>query len=120
MRHAHHLRLFESEAAYQAYKESNDVWLPRVAFVPKNPIAIKDITLNTPGRLIFTEMGKHFIEICNGGQMHFFDQYDAVNDEWYTATFDSSTGDLNINVPNGKYTFNAETGVLDLPNFPND
>lgn len=113
----HHLKLFESEAAYRAYKTGNDVWLPRVSFVPSTPTAIEDITLTTPGRLIFHELGEHFIEICNGGTMYFFDKYDAVNNEWYTATVDSS-GNLNLNVPEGKYSY--ENGELNFTNYPQD
>ena len=67
----HHIRCFESEAAYTDYKNGDDKWLPRVAFIPSTPTAIKNITVNTPGRLVFNELGKHFIEICNGGIMYF-------------------------------------------------
>ena len=49
--------------------------------------------------------------------MHFFDKYDAVNDEWYTATVDSS-GNLNINVPEGTYSF--DNGELNFTNYPLD
>lgn len=116
----HHIRCFESEQAYRDYKFGDDVWLPRVAFVPSTPTPIEQITEETPGRLIFHQLGEHFIEVCNGGTMYFFDKYDADNDEWYTATHDSSTGELRINVPDDKYTYDSSTGELNFTNFPYD
>ena len=114
----HHLRCFESEQAYREYKEGDDIWLPRVAFVPHVPTPINEITMQTPGRLIFHELGEHFVEICNGGEMHFTDKYDAENDVWYRATVDSS-GNLNLDVPEGTAEVDIH-GELIFINFPDD
>ena len=121
----HHIRCFESEAAYTAYKNGDDKWLPRVAFIPSTPTEIKDITIDTPGRLVFNEFGKHFIEICNGGIMYFNDIQDPTlaNDStqnygWYRATF--TDGVLNITTPQGGAVFDPSTGELDFDNYPDN
>lgn len=113
-----HLKLFESEAAYTSYKEAGDVWLPRVAFIPTTPTPIEQITTDTPGRLVYHQQGEHFIEICNGGQMMFYDKYDADNDEWYRATVDEH-GVINIECPVDKVTYD-DNGVLNFVNYPCD
>ncbi len=114
----HHLKLFESEQAYREYKHGSDIWLPRVSFVPSTPTPIEQITMSTAGRLIFNEQGEHFIEICNNGQMCFYDKYDAVNDEWYRASVDEY-GQVTIECPEDKVSYD-ENGVLNFTNFPAD
>lgn len=121
----HHIRCFESEAAYTEYKNGNDKWLPRVAFIPSTETAIKDITVNTPGRLVFNELGKHFIEFCNGGTMYFWDIQDpsladssADNYGWYRAQV--IDGELTITTPQGQATYDSSTGELDFTNYPDN
>ena len=121
----HHIRCFESEAAYTAYKNSDDKWLPRVAFIPSSPTPIKDITMQTRGRLVFNELGKHFIEICNGGTMYFKDIQDPTlatnasqNYGWYRAQV--IDGVLTITTPQGGATYDASSGVLNFTNYPDN
>ena len=121
----HHIRCFESEAAYTEYKNGNDKWLPRVAFIPSTPTEIKDITVNTPGRLVFNELGKHFIEFCNNGTMYFWDIQDpsladssADNYGWYRAQV--IDGELTITTPQGQATYDSSTGELDFTNYPDN
>ncbi len=121
----HHIRCFESEADYAEYKSGNDKWLPRVAFVPSSYTPIEQITLSTPGRLVFNALGKHFVEICNGGIMYLNDIQDPTladdaeqNYGWYRATVNN--GLLSIVTPQGGATYNTSTGVLDFVNYPDN
>ena len=121
----HHIRCFESEAAYTAYKNGNDKWLPRVAFIPSTPTEIKDITIDTPGRLVFHELGKHFIEFCNAGTLYFNDIQDPTladdatqNNGWYRATV--TNGVIEVTTPQGGATYDPSTGELNFDNYPDN
>lgn len=121
----HHIRCFESEAAYTAYKNGDDKWLPRVAFIPSTSTNIEDITIDTPGRIAFNQFGVHFIEICNGGTMYIKDIQDPTlaNDStqnygWYRATVNDTV--LSITTPQGSATYDPSTGVLGFDNYPDN
>ena len=123
----HHLRCFESEAAYTDYKNGDDKWLPRVAFIPTSPTPIEQITEDTPGRLVFVELGKHFVEIANGGILYFNDIQDesladssADNYGWYRAHYNASDGVLEIETPRGGAIFDYSNGQLNFDNYPDN
>lgn len=121
----HHIRCFESEASYNLYRHGDDLWLPRVCFIPSTPTAIQNITVNTPGRLVFHNWGEHFIEIANNGTMNFTDFRGTPKGDFYAEYTD---GVLNINVPTDTRTvdgstwaeYNASTGELNFWNYPED
>ena len=121
----HHIRCFTSESEYQSYKNGDDKWLPRVVFVPSRPTPIKNITKDTPGRLIFNEFGVHFVEICNGGVMFFKDIQDksladdaSQNYGWYRASF--TNGVLTLTTPQGGAVLDPSTGTINIENFPDN
>ena len=122
----HHIRCFESEAAYNSYRHGDDLWLPRVCFIPASPTAIQNITVNTPGRLVFHDWGEHFIEVANNGTMNFTDFRGTPKGDFYAEV--DNQGSLNIHVPEDTRTkdgstwfeFNSSTGELNFWNYPED
>lgn len=122
----HHLVTFESEAAYRAYCQGDDKWLPRVSFIPTTPTPRNQITVNTPGRVVFSRQGEHFIEIANGGTMYFWDQIGTPKGDFTAEVL--SDGTLDIHVPTDTVNKNGQpwsyidpsTGTLQFWNYPED
>lgn len=88
----HYIRTFKNEAEYQDYLNSEDIWIPRVAFIPSETTEPSELTEDTPGRVDFYRMGSKFMEIANNGTLFIFDQPGGE-----TATIDGSV--LVINSP---------------------
>lgn len=89
----HYIRTFKNEAEYQNYLESDDIWIPRVAFIPSETTEPSELNEDTPGRVDFYRMGSKFMEIANNGTLFIFDQPETGE----TATIDGSV--LMINSP---------------------
>ena len=88
----HYIRTFKNESEYQNYLQSDDIWIPRVAFIPSETTEPSELTEDTPGRVDFYRMGSKFMEIANAGTLFIFDQPTGE-----TATIDGSC--LIINSP---------------------
>lgn len=89
----HYIRTFKNESEYQNYLQSDDIWIPRVAFIPSETTEPSELTEDTPGRVDFYRMGSKFMEIANNGTLFIFDQPETGE----TASIDSSC--LVINSP---------------------
>ena len=74
----HHIRCFKSEADFNKYNNSDDIWKPLVAFVPTTPVSdVSQINENTPGRIVFQRIGEKFFEVLNGGTAYFTNTDDS-------------------------------------------
>ena len=96
-----HLKKFANNAAYKEYMSSDDIWLPRVAYILNNHTEsidssgwdtnrgasdwsnVADSSTGLPlggdnKRWVdIIQMGKHFIEMANNGVMYFKDIQDV-------------------------------------------
>lgn len=155
----HNLKKFKDNQEYKQYLASTDIWLPRVAYIVNDHVEninaqgkdtnmeandwssvadkVNGLPLGGDGKrwVDYTDIGKHFVEFANGGELNFTDiqdtdlyqsyidngstAEDASAATWYRASIDNN-GVLNINTPEGQATFDDETGVLNIMNFPND
>ena len=69
-----HLTIFESEADYQNYLNSGDIWVPRVAFIASKKTKKEDIDKSTSGRVDFYRIGSEFAVVANDGTLFINDQ----------------------------------------------
>ena len=144
-----HLKKFANNAAYKEYMSSDEIWLPRVAYIlngheenidssgwdtNRNAQDWSDTSDNVNGLPLggdnkrwvdYIQMGKHFIEIANNGILYFKDIQDpslAGDLENNDGWYRASfvDGVLNITTPQGKATFDSSTGLLQFQNYPDN
>lgn len=144
------LKKFVNNAAYAKYLKGDDVWLPRVAYIlnshvedidpatyrdrneaqldwSSKPDSVTGLARGGDDKrwVDFTQMGKHFVEMANGGTIFFTDIQDpnlasdaSQNYGWYRASV--TNGVLTIKTPQGKASYDDSTGILNFINYPND
>ena len=142
-----HLKKFANNAVYKEYMSSDEIWLPRVAYIlnghtenidssgwdtNRNAQDWSDTSDNVNGLPLggdnkrwvdYIQMGTHFIEMANNGILYFKDIQDpslAGDLENNDGWYRASfvDGVLNITTPQGKATVDSST--LTFLNFPND
>ena len=144
-----HLKKFANNAAYKEYMSSDEIWLPRVAYIlngheenidssgwdtnrnvkdwSNTADDVNGLPLGGDNKrwVDYIQMGKHFIEMANNGILYFKDIQDpslADDPENNYGWYRASfvDGELNITTPQGKATFDSSTGLLGFENYPND
>jgi hypothetical protein len=136
-----HVKKFANNQTYFDYLHSDEVWLPRIAYILNshteniNASTGRDAnegdndwsnTADTTRELRYggdnkrwldtISLGTHFIELANNTL--YFNDIEEPGVGWYRA--EVVDGTLNITTPNGKATYDDVTGDLNFYNYPND
>ncbi len=144
-----HVKKFANNQTYFDYLHSDEVWLPRIAYILNShtenidPDTGRDANNAEPDwstqadstrelryggdnkRWLDTiSLGTHFIELANN-TLYFkniqnLDLSTNAEKNYGWYTAEVVDGTLNITTPEGEATFDSSTGELDFYNYPND
>ena len=142
-----HLKKFNDNSTYRAYLSSDEMWIPRVAYIlnghtenidasgwdtnraQQDWSSVRDTSYDLPlggdGKRWddYITMGTHFIEFGNNGTLYFKDIQDpsladSAADNYGWYTADVSGGELILKTPQGQGTFDGS--IMSLGNYPDD